>query len=47
MKIQIKAADIQKRNPVARALADGQFRARTTRDRTKYTRKVKHRKGDC
>ncbi len=46
MKIQIKAADIQKRNPVARELASAQFRARTTRDKTKYTRKSKHRKGD-
>lgn len=46
MKIQIKAADIQKRNPVARELASAQFRVRTTRDRTKYNRKAKHRKGD-
>lgn len=46
MKIQIKQEDVQKRNPVARALADSQFRARTVRDRTKYTRKQKHRKGD-
>lgn len=46
MKIQIKQSDIQKSNPVARALADNQFRARVVRDRTKYTRKQKHRKGD-
>jgi hypothetical protein len=46
MKIQIRAEDIQRRNPVARELAAGQFRARTVRDRTKYTRKQKHRKGD-
>lgn len=46
MKIQIKQQDLNKRNPVARALADGQFRSRTVRDRTKYNRKQKHRKGD-
>jgi hypothetical protein len=46
MKIQIRAEDMQKRNPVARELASGQFRARVVRDRTKYTRKAKHRKGD-
>lgn len=46
MKIQIKAEDIQKRNPVARELASAQFRVRTTRDKTKYTRKQKHRKGE-
>lgn len=44
MKIQLKQSDINKRNPVARALADAQFRARVVRDRTKYTRKQKHRK---
>jgi len=47
MKIQIKHEDIQRRNPIARALADSQFRARTVRDRTKYTRKQKHRKGEA
>jgi hypothetical protein len=46
MKIRVKAEDIQRRNPVARALGDAQFRSRTVRDRTKYTRKQKHRKGD-
>jgi hypothetical protein len=46
MKIKIKAADIQQRNPVARELASAQFRARTVRDRTKYTRKAKHPKGE-
>lgn len=46
MKIQIKSTDVTKRNPVARALADSQFRVRTTRDKTKYTRKQKHRKGE-
>lgn len=44
MKIQIKQSDINKRNPVARELAAGQFRKRVERDRTKYTRKQKHRK---
>lgn len=44
MKIQIKQSDIQKSNPVARALSSGEFRARVVRDRTKYTRKQKHRK---
>jgi hypothetical protein len=46
MKIQIKATDIQRRNPVARELASAQFRSRTVRDKTKYTRKTKHRRGD-
>jgi hypothetical protein len=46
MKIQIKSEDIQRRNPVARELAAAQFRARMVRDRTKYTRKQKHRKGE-
>ena len=34
------------RNPVARAVRDpqGMFRARSERDRTKYTRKQKHKK---
>jgi hypothetical protein len=44
MKIQIKNSDIQKRDPVARALSSGEFRPRVVRDRTKYTRKQKHRK---
>lgn len=44
MKIRIREQDIVRRNPVARALADAQFRVRTVRDRTKYTRKQKHRK---
>ncbi len=46
MKIQIKQEDIQRRNPIARALADSQFRSRTVRDKTKYSRKQKHRKGE-
>ena len=44
MKIQIRAQDIQRRDPVARALADSRFQPRTVRDKTKYTRKQKHRK---
>ena len=37
-----------KRNPVAKAIAENlaQFRVRTVRDRTVYTRKQKHRKGE-
>ena len=46
MKIRIRAEDIVRRNPVARELASSQFRVRTLRDRTKYTRKQKHRKGE-
>jgi hypothetical protein len=46
MKIVIKNTEIQKRNPVARALAGSQFQKRVVRDRTKYNRKQKHRKGD-
>ena len=43
MKKQIK---IKPRNFVARACRDpqGPFRARSERDRTKYTRKEKHKK---
>jgi hypothetical protein len=46
MRIAIKAEDITVRNPVARAMASGQFRKQVLRDRTKYTRKQKHRKGE-
>jgi hypothetical protein len=46
MKIRIRADDVVRRNPVARELATAQFRVRTVRDRTKYTRKHKHRKED-
>lgn len=46
MRIQIKAEDIVRRNPIAAELASGKFRKRIVRDRTKYTRKQKHRKGD-
>jgi stalled ribosome alternative rescue factor ArfA len=46
MKITIKAEDIQRRNPVAAELrGTGAFRKRVERDRTKYTRKEKHKKG--
>jgi hypothetical protein len=46
MKIQIKSSELTKSNPVARAMAEGgaQFKPRVVRDRTKYTRKDKHRK---
>lgn len=46
MKIQIKAEDITVRNPVAAELATGKYRKRVVRDKTKYRRKIKHRKGD-
>jgi hypothetical protein len=46
MRIKIKAEDIKRRNPVAAELrGTGQFRKRVERDRTKYTRKQKHKKG--
>jgi hypothetical protein len=43
MKLQIKQSDLTQRNPVARSLADAQFRVRTVRDKTKYNRKDKHK----
>jgi stalled ribosome alternative rescue factor ArfA len=43
MKIAIKAEDIVRRNPVAAELREGKFRKRVERDRTKYTRKAKHK----
>ena len=47
MKVVIKQSDITVRNPVAAELrGNGAFRKRVERDRTKYTRKQKHRKGD-
>ena len=48
MKIQIKQRELRKSNPIARAMTEGgaQFRPRVVRDRTKYNRKTKHRKGD-
>ena len=46
MKIRIKADDITVRNPVAAELHNGAFRKRVVRDRTKYRRKQKHRKGE-
>lgn len=47
MKIRIRAEDVVRRNPVAKSLSDAQFRVRTVRNRTKYTRKQKHRKESC
>ena len=48
MKILIKQSELTKSNPVARAMSEGggQFRPRVVRDKTKYTRKTKHRKGE-
>ena len=47
MRIKIRAEDIKSRNPVAAELrGSGRFRKRVERDRTKYTRKQKHRKGE-
>lgn len=46
MKIRIKAEDIAVRNPVAAELASRKFQKQVTRDKTKYTRKTKHRKDD-
>lgn len=43
MKLQIKQSDLIQRNPVARSLADAQFRVRTVRDKSKYNRKEKHK----
>jgi stalled ribosome alternative rescue factor ArfA len=44
MKIVIKQEDIKRRNPVAAELrGNGTFRKRVERDRTKYTRKAKHK----
>ena len=44
MRIAIKAEDIKRRNPVAAELrGSGAFRKRVERDRTKYTRKAKHK----
>lgn len=45
MKKQIK---IKPRNKLARAVRDpqGMFRPKAERDRTKYTRKAKHKKAD-
>ena len=47
-KITIKIEQPKARNKLARAVRDpqGAFRPKAERDRTKYTRKVKHRKGD-
>ena len=44
MRITIKAEDLKQRNPVAAELrGTGRFRKRVERDRTKYTRKAKHK----
>lgn len=46
-KIQISDADITRRNAEHGHLrSTGALRVRVVRDRTKYTRKQKHRKGD-
>lgn len=47
-KITIKLQAPKARNAVARAVLDprGPFTQKAQRDRTKYTRKVKHRKGE-
>lgn len=44
MKIRIKAEDIAVRNPVAAELVSRKFQKQVIRDKTKYTRKTKHRK---
>lgn len=45
MKITIRSEDIKRRNPVAAELrSNSKFRKRVERDRTKYTRKQKHKK---
>jgi hypothetical protein len=44
MRIKIRAEDITRRNPVAAELrGTGRFSKRVERDRTKYTRKQKHK----
>lgn len=45
MRITIKAQDLTVRNPVAAQLHNGSFRKQVLRDKTKYTRKQKHKKG--
>jgi len=44
----IKVKKPKARSALARAVRDpnGAFRPKSERDRTKYTRKVKHKKGD-
>lgn len=46
MKITIKLKQPKQRNLVARAVLDpsSPYRAKSEKDRTKYNRKVKHRK---
>lgn len=43
MKIVIKQTDVAVRNPVAAELHTAQYRKRVVRDKTKYTRKKKHK----
>lgn len=44
---QVDVGEVLKhRSPVARLLADRQFRQQKVRDRTKYTRKDKHKGRD-
>lgn len=47
-KIVIKLKTPKARSALARAVLDpkGAFRPKSERDRTKYNRKVKHKKGD-
>jgi len=35
----------KRRNHIAKSLRDARFRPRVTRDKTKYTRKRKHKRG--
>jgi hypothetical protein len=47
MKIVVKQSDITVRNPVAAELrGSGAYSKRVERDRTKYTRKQKHKKNN-
>jgi hypothetical protein len=46
MRITVKSTDIVRRDPVARRLAQAQFRRRIVQDRTVYTRKQKHRNAE-
>lgn len=44
MKIQIRASDIVRRDPVARELHTAQFRKRVVTLKNKYNRNAKHKK---
>lgn len=47
MKLTIKAEDITVRNRAyGQARSEGRLATRTIRDKTKYNRKQKHRKGE-